>query len=114
VTALDIAEALKELGYDVERRKIALKDHIKEVGDYDVVIKLHRDVAPTVKVYVKKEGAEEQPASAATAEAAATETAPEAASSEAEAAPEATAGEPDTETAGASFVAADEAEAAEE
>jgi large subunit ribosomal protein L9 len=62
VTAMDIAEALKERGLPVERRRISLKDHIKEVGDYDVAIKLHRDVSPTIKVLVRKEGAEEAPA----------------------------------------------------
>lgn len=62
VTALDIAEALKEQGYEIERRKIGLRDHIKEVGSYDVVIKLHRDVTPTIKVLVRKEGAPDEPA----------------------------------------------------
>ncbi|MEK6302204.1 MAG: 50S ribosomal protein L9 [Acidobacteriota bacterium] len=74
VTAMDVAEALKEKGYTVERRRIGLRDHIKEVGDYDVVIKLHRDVAPTIKVKVVKEGGEEK----APEEAAALETAREA------------------------------------
>lgn len=59
VTALDIAEALKERGLPVERRRIALREHIKEVGDYDITIKLHRDVTPSIKVLVRKEGAEE-------------------------------------------------------
>lgn len=59
VTALDIAEALKERGLTVERRRIGLREHIKEVGDYDVTIKLHRDVSPSVKVLVRKEGTEE-------------------------------------------------------
>jgi large subunit ribosomal protein L9 len=59
VTALDIAEALKERGITIERRRIGLKEHIKEVGDYDVTIKLHREVSPSVKVLVRKEGAEE-------------------------------------------------------
>ena len=59
VTALDIAEALKERGLSVERRRIGLREHIKEVGDYDVTIKLHRDVNPSIKVLVRKEGAEE-------------------------------------------------------
>ena len=56
VTALDVAEALKEKGYTIERRRIGLRDHIKEVGEYEVVIKLHRDVTPTIKVKVFKEG----------------------------------------------------------
>ncbi len=59
VTALDIVEALKERGHTVERRKIVLKEPIKEVGDYDVVIKLHRAVTPTLKIQVRKEGAVE-------------------------------------------------------
>lgn len=64
VTALDIAEALKERGYTVDRRRIGLRDHIKEVGDYDVTVKLHRDINPTIKVKVRKEGAVEEPAPA--------------------------------------------------
>ncbi len=59
VTALDIAEALKDRGLPVERRRIALREHIKEVGDYDVTIKLHRDVTPSIRVLVRKEGAAE-------------------------------------------------------
>lgn len=72
VTALDIVEALKAQGYEVERRKVALKEPIKETGDYEVTIKLHREVTPIVKILVRKEGAEETPAEAA----AATEEAP--------------------------------------
>jgi large subunit ribosomal protein L9 len=60
VTALDIAEALTERGLAVERRRIGLREHIKEVGEYDVVIKLHRDVSPSIKVIVRKEGAAEE------------------------------------------------------
>src|ERR1044072_6676113 len=78
VTALDIVEGLKKLGYTVERRKITLCDHIKEVGDYDVTIKLHRDVTPTIKIKVSKEGAPEEPA---VEQAADTEPAAEASSS---------------------------------
>jgi len=79
VTALDIAEALKDRGITVERRRIGLREHIKEVGDYDVAIKLHREVSPTVKVIVRKEGAEEaKPAETTPEEAQAAEVAPEA------------------------------------
>jgi len=59
VTALDIMEALAEKGVKVERRRIALREHIKEVGEYNITIKLHRDVAPVIKVMVRKEGEEE-------------------------------------------------------
>ena len=103
VTALDVAEELKRRGYDIERRRISLRDHIKEVGDYDVTIKLHRDVTPTIKVKVRKEGETEEQATAPA------EAAPEAASEQpAEAAPEATADAPAAEAAD------DEAESAQE
>src|SRR4030095_5220794 len=75
VTALDIAEALKERGLPVERRRIALLEHIKEVGDYDITITLHRDVPPSIKVLVRKEGAQEP---AAEEQMTTTEAAPEA------------------------------------
>lgn len=89
VTSLDILEALKGHGYTVERRRVGLREPIKEVGDYDVTIKLHRDVTPTIKVRVRKEGAPDELEAAAPEEAsAAPEAAPEA---QPEAAPEATA-----------------------
>ena len=114
VTALDIIEELKKLGYTVERRKVSLRDHIKEVGDYDVTIKLHRDVVPTIKVKVRKEGAADEPVQPAAADAeAGTESAVEASSSAAEESTEAAAAESDAEP-GASFAADAEAESAQE
>jgi large subunit ribosomal protein L9 len=111
VTALDIAEALKERGYPVERRRIGLRDHIKEVGDYDVVIKLHRDVTPTIKVRVRKEGA---PDELEPPQAEATEAAPAADSTAPAEAGEPAMEENAAEAPGASFVAEAEAESAEE
>jgi large subunit ribosomal protein L9 len=70
VTALDIAEALRGLGYEIERRRIGLREPIKEVGDYDVSIKLHREINPTIKVKVRKEGATDEAEAPAQAEAA--------------------------------------------
>ena len=106
VTSLDILEALKEHGYTVERRRIGLREPIKEVGDYDVTIKLHRDVSPVIKVRVRKEGAPDEltPAAAAPEAAPAAEAAPEAPAesapeetSEAAAAPEAAEAAPSEE-----------------
>src|SRR5262245_7125700 len=77
VTAMDIAAALHELGQKVERRKISLREPIKEIGEFDVHIKLHRDVAPAIKVIVRKIGTEEAAAPPAeAASAGAPETAP--------------------------------------
>jgi large subunit ribosomal protein L9 len=58
VTSMDIAEALKEKGYEIDRRKIVLKDAIKETGDFTVNVKLHREVTHQVPVTVSVEGGE--------------------------------------------------------
>jgi len=65
VTSMDIVESLKERGYEVERRRVSLREPIKSVGEFDVVIKLHRDVTPSIKVVVRKEGAPEGKSEAA-------------------------------------------------
>lgn len=98
VTALDIAEALKAQGYTVERRRIGLREPIKEVGDFEITIKLHRDVTPTVKVRVRKEGAAEDEAVAS--DAVASEAAADTAATDATA-PYAASGEAQAETGGA-------------
>jgi large subunit ribosomal protein L9 len=56
VTSADIADALHAKGFDVDRRKLQLHDPIKKLGEYDVPIKLHRDVTTHVKVRVIAEG----------------------------------------------------------
>ncbi len=56
VTSMDIADALKAKGYEIDRRKISLKDAIKETGDYTVSVKLHREVILDVPVSVRGEG----------------------------------------------------------
>jgi large subunit ribosomal protein L9 len=45
VNTIQIAEALKEKGYDIDRKNITLPlDQIKEIGNYKAVVKLHREV----------------------------------------------------------------------
>ncbi len=44
VNTIQIADILKENGIEVDRRKIEIKDAIKEVGTYKAIIKLHREV----------------------------------------------------------------------
>ena len=55
VTSMDIAEAFTAQGYEIDRRKITLKDPIKELGEFEVPVKLHREVTATFKVVVKNE-----------------------------------------------------------
>lgn len=57
VTTMDIAEALKEKGYEVDRRRVALREPIKETGDFTVNVRLHREVTVEIPVTVTAEGA---------------------------------------------------------
>ncbi len=58
VTSMDIAEALNAKGYEMDRRKIVLKEAIKEIGDFTVSVKLHREVTLSIPVTVTPEGGE--------------------------------------------------------
>jgi large subunit ribosomal protein L9 len=55
VTSADIAEALAAKGFNVEKRKVALADPVKLVGEYEIPVKLHREVTATIKLAVRKE-----------------------------------------------------------
>lgn len=44
VNTIQIADILKTKGIEVERKKISIKEAVKEVGKYTAVIKLHREV----------------------------------------------------------------------
>lgn len=55
VTVADIMEALKAQGFEIERRRILLADPIRELGVYNVKIRLHQEVEAVVKVWVVDE-----------------------------------------------------------
>ena len=55
VTNADIADLLKQKGFDVDRRKILLPDPIRGLGESHVPVKLHRDVTAQLKITVVKE-----------------------------------------------------------
>jgi len=55
VTSKDIAEALEKQGYTIERRKIALDEPIKTLGEFKIPIRLHREVTAEITVHVVKE-----------------------------------------------------------
>lgn len=59
VTSSDIADALEQKGFNIDRRKIQLNDPLKSLGEFDVPVRLHRDVTSRVKVLVEKEAAVE-------------------------------------------------------
>lgn len=55
VTSQMIGEALKEKGYDIDRRKIEIDEPIKALGIYSINVKLHTDVSAVVKTWVVRE-----------------------------------------------------------
>ncbi|MCY7344682.1 MAG: 50S ribosomal protein L9 [Pyrinomonadaceae bacterium] len=68
VTNIDIAEALQAKGYEIDRRRINLKNTIKETGDYSVSVKIHREVSIEIPVTVTAEGGAQKKAKVAAAE----------------------------------------------
>ena len=71
VTTSDIAEELEKKGFAVDRRKIGLDGPIKTLGEFDVPVRLFRDVIAEVKLRVEAEeedGSGQEPAPEAEAE----------------------------------------------
>ena len=58
VTSGDIADALDKKGFHVDRRKIQLHESLKQLGEFDVPVKLHKDVTTHLKVVIEKEAVE--------------------------------------------------------
>lgn len=52
VTALQIADALKAKGFDIDRKKVVLKESPKQLGTYNAVLDLHKEVKHEIKVKV--------------------------------------------------------------
>ena len=65
VTSADIAREMEAKGFTIDRRKIVLDVPLKTVGEFNVPVKLHREVTVTVKAVVKKEAVAEEAAPAA-------------------------------------------------
>lgn len=56
VTSMDVESALQEKGYEIDRRQIILKSPIKEIGEYTIPVKLHREVTLELPITVSVEG----------------------------------------------------------
>ena len=55
VTSQNVAELLDEKGYELDRRAIHLEDPIRELGVYNIEVRLHPEVTAAVKLWVVKE-----------------------------------------------------------
>ena len=60
VTATDVATALETRGFEVDRRKIEIGQHIKRLGTFTAQLHLHREVRVPITLHVEREGGEEQ------------------------------------------------------
>jgi large subunit ribosomal protein L9 len=60
VTNADIADELKAKGFEIDRRKVQLDDPIKKLGEYEIPVRLHREVSVPIKVTVVAEEAPPQ------------------------------------------------------
>ena len=56
VTSMDLAEALQERGYEIDRHRIHLREPLKRLGDFNVPVRLHREVTIDLQVKVLPEG----------------------------------------------------------
>ena len=56
VTSMDIAEALHERGYQIDRHRIHLREPLKRLGEFTVPVRLHREVTVNLPVKVAAEG----------------------------------------------------------
>lgn len=55
VTSMDIAEALKQEGFEIDKKKILIEEPIKRLGTYSVNVKIHPDISSQVKIQVISE-----------------------------------------------------------
>lgn len=52
VTTLQLADALKEKGFDIDRRRISLNEEVKSLGEYTAEIDLHKEVKQIITMQV--------------------------------------------------------------
>lgn len=57
VTNSDVADELEKKGFTIEKRKIHMEDHIKKLGEFEIPVRLFKDVNATIKLKVEAEPA---------------------------------------------------------
>lgn len=65
VTTADIAAELAKQGYEIDRRKVALDEPLKQLGEFHVPVKIYREVSAHVKVTIKSDDPNYVPAAQA-------------------------------------------------
>ena len=52
VTNQDVADGLKSMGYEIDKKKITIRDSIKTLGIYDAEVKVYKDIGAKIKIEV--------------------------------------------------------------
>jgi len=55
ITTLQISRALKEMGFDIDRKDINILDEVKELGKFKVAVKVFKDISATMTMNVYRE-----------------------------------------------------------
>ncbi len=55
ITTLQVSDALKEKGFEVDRKKISFKDDIKNIGEHAAILDLHKEVKKEINLKVVAE-----------------------------------------------------------
>jgi large subunit ribosomal protein L9 len=58
VTSADVAAAMAAKGFEIDRRRLNLREPIKRLGEYEIPLRLHPDVTTPIKVRVVAEGSD--------------------------------------------------------
>ena len=57
VTPADIVNALEEKGFKIDRKRVYMPSRIRQIGTYEVVLRLHPEVSVKIKIIVNPEEA---------------------------------------------------------
>src|SRR5947207_15492548 len=55
VTNSDVADELEKKGFQIEKRKIFMEDHIKTIGEFSIPVRLFKDVTAHIKLKVERD-----------------------------------------------------------
>jgi large subunit ribosomal protein L9 len=55
ITTLQVSDALKEKGFEVDRKKISFKDDIKNIGEHAAILDLHKEVKKEINLKIVAE-----------------------------------------------------------
>jgi large subunit ribosomal protein L9 len=61
VTNMNIQKELEKAGFQIDKRQVHIEEPIRSLGIYNITLKLHENVNPSIKVYVQDENGNTEP-----------------------------------------------------